>query len=99
MPSMAHSLYGLEQSVMSGLPFWEESEFIETDSYLDNNDPYDEEKQFSNQSDAVDSPTRNVLAERIINKIAIEKKNKIYLMNDLDQIKSRFTAIKRNMTR
>mgnify|MGYP000474566496 CR=1 FL=1 len=60
LPSRSFSIAGLEQSVMSGLPFWEDfddGDDLSSDEYLDNqntNNP-----MYADQSDAVESQHRN----------------------------------------
>jgi hypothetical protein len=75
LPSRAHSMAGLEQAVMSGVPFWEESEeaLFNDEEYQNNesNDP-----QYSNQTDDITSSFKNKLAEQLAQRIVMEKRFK-----------------------
>ena len=76
LPSTTYSIAGLEQCALSGASFWEDADdgAISSDEYLDNqsiNKP-----MYSDQSDEVDSPYRNKVANKIIKKVEIEKKGK-----------------------
>ena len=100
LPSKTFSIAGLEQHVMAGLPFWEESD----DSLLDDSDDYltaseTNRPMYADQSDEVDSPHRNKLAERVVERIAAEKKAKIQLLQDLDSIKDKFAEWESHMTK
>lgn len=72
---------GLEQSVLSGAPFWEDghdADDLSSDEYLENtatNNP-----MYADQSDAVDSPHRNQLALKVAARIAEEKRAKMKLL-------------------
>lgn len=60
IPSTSYSIAGLEQSVMSGQSFWEDSSDLDdlsADEYLDNSAV--NEPMYADQSDTVDSPHRN----------------------------------------
>lgn len=93
LPSQAHSIAGLEQCVLSGAPFWDEDVADDFDS--DDYDEYLEAQQpnnpmYADQSDAVDSPYRNQLALRVTQRIADEKRAKIKLLQEIEQIKEKF---------
>ena len=89
LPSRAHSMAGLEQAVMSGVPFWEESEeaLFNDEEYQNNesNDP-----QYSNQTDDITSSFKNKLAEQLAQRIVMEKRFKNQLVNELDTMKENF---------
>lgn len=82
LPSSSYSIAGLEQQVLSGVPFWEDDDGelsdLDSDEYLDNsatNNP-----MYADQSDAVDSPHRNQLALKVVARIAEEKRLKMKLL-------------------
>ena len=92
LPSKTFSIAGLEQHVMAGLPFWEESDDAD---FLEDSDDYlagtgANKPMYADQSDEVDSPHRNKLAERVVERIAAEKKAKMQLITDLEAIKDKF---------
>mgnify|MGYP007118474356 CR=1 FL=1 len=97
LPSKSYSIAGLEQHVLSGLPFWEDGldDENESDEYLDNagiNNP-----MYADQSDAVDSPHRNQLALRVATRIAEEKRAKVKLLQEIEQIKDKFQEYEKHM--
>ena len=97
LPSKSYSIAGLEQHVFSGLPFWEDGidDENESDEYLDNagiNNP-----MYADQSDAVDSPHRNQLALRVATRIAEEKRAKVKLLQEIEQIKDKFQEYEKHM--
>ena len=98
LPSKSFSIAGLEQCVLSGIPFWEDHEDgddLSSDEYLDNqqvNDP-----MYADQSDAVDSPTRNQLALKVVQRVAEEKRAKLKLLQELELIKDKFIEWERHM--
>ena len=76
---------------MAGLPFWDESDesfFDDSDEYLQNASPND--PMYADQADGIESPYRNKLAERVVERIAAEKKAKMQLITDLEPIKEKF---------
>ena len=78
LPSRTFSIAGLETHVMAGLPFWEESDeslLEDSEDYLNNAEA--NKPMYADQSDEVDSPHRNKLAERVVERIAAEKKAKM----------------------
>ena len=92
LPSKTFSLAGLEQSVLSGVPFWEESDeslLEDSDEYLNNSETND--PMYADQGDGIDSKYRNKLAERVVERMAAEKKAKNQLFTDLESIKDKFT--------
>ena len=80
LPSLAYSIAGLEQNVLSGLPFWDEDgpDDFDSDEYLENSETND--PMYADQSDAVDSPYRNQLALKVVERVAAEKKAKMKLL-------------------
>ena len=52
---------------------------------------------YADQSDEVDSPFRNNLAEKVIQRIALEKQGKMQLLQDLDLIKDKFSEYESHM--
>ena len=90
LPSLAYSIAGLEQNVLSGLPFWDEDgpDDFDSDDYLENSETND--PMYADQSDAVDSPYRNQLALKVVARIAEEKKAKMKLLQEIEQIKEKF---------
>ena len=67
----------------------------ESDEYLDNagiNNP-----MYADQSDAVDSPHRNQLALRVATRIAEEKRAKVKLLQEIEQIKDKFQEYEKHM--
>ena len=95
LPSRAHSLAHMECDVMSGLNFWDENDdAFADDPYVDNetNDP-----QYSQTEEDSSNPERNALAERVAQRIALEKRHKNQLINDLDSIKDNFMLWEKRM--
>ena len=90
LPSLAYSIAGLEQNVLSGLTFWDEDgpEDFDSDDHLENSETND--PMYADQSDAVDSPYRNQLALKVVARIAEEKKAKMKLLQEIEQIKEKF---------
>jgi hypothetical protein len=98
LTARAHSITGLEQATQSGLPFWEDG----PDDALDGQDEYlvsesdsgegSEKAEYSKLNDAVETPTRNALAIKIIEKVAKEKKARTQLIQDLDVMKDKFVT-------
>ena len=77
---------------MSGALFWEDNEEFDEDPY-ETNEEYDENNQYSNQDDGPEAPSKNALAMRLAEKVAIEKKNRNQLINEVDAVKDKFSAI------
>ena len=77
LPSKTFSIAGLEQCALSGLPFWEDTDdgMYSSDEYVENAEV--NKPKYADQSDEVDSPYRNQLAEKVIERVAMEKKGKI----------------------
>ena len=100
LPSKTFSIAGLEQAVMAGLPFWEESDeslLDDSEEYLNSVEP--NKPMYADQSDEVDSPHRNKLAERVVERVAAEKKAKMQLITDLEAIKDKFTDWESSMNK
>ena len=100
LPSSSYSIAGLEQQVLSGVPFWEDDDGdltdLDSDDYLDNsatNNP-----MYADQSDAVDSPHRNQLALKVVARIAEEKRLKMKLLQEIELMKDKFAEISKHMT-
>lgn len=96
LPSKSYSIAGLEQSVMSGAPFWDDFEDAESsDEYLENqntNNP-----MYADQSDAVESPHRNQLALKVVARVAEEKRAKMKLLQEIELIKDKFGEWEKHM--
>ena len=97
LPSRAHSAAAMETSVLSGLPFWEEGE----DALFNDDDPYNDNDennpQYSLADDGAEGPYRNQLAEQVTQRIALDKKHKNQLINELDSMKDCFDALGKRM--
>ena len=81
LPSKSFSIAGLEQAVLSGAPFWEDAadeNDVSSDEYLENSNV--NSPMYADQSDAVESPHRNSLAEKMVLRIAEEKRAKVKLL-------------------
>jgi hypothetical protein len=80
LSSRANSISTLEQSVMSGLHFWEEPPEFDNDDdqnhHNDNNDDEGDDVPYSKQ-DADNIKLKNRLAEDVVKKMAEEKKYRI----------------------
>jgi len=87
---------GVEQQVLAGLPFWDDAGVDdESDEYLENsqtNNP-----MYADQSDAVESPYRNQLALRVAERVAEEKRAKMKLLQEIDQLKEKFAELEKHM--
>ena len=97
LPSKSYSIAGLEQSVMSGAPFWDDFEDAESseDDYIKNeniNNP-----MYADQSDAVESPHRNQLALKVVARVAEEKRAKMKLLQEIELIKDKFAEWEKHM--
>lgn len=102
LSAKAHSITGLEHSVLSGLPFWEDGEKDGPtsgghDDLFDGESESDGVHEYSKQNDDVESETRNVLAMNIVKRIADEKKARTQLFRDLDIMKDKFEEISNMM--
>lgn len=73
--SNAHSLAGLEMHVNSGLQFWEDREasYFVSDDYRE----VDPDKQYSTQSGEIGTASKNVLARKVTERVAAEKRFKV----------------------
>ena len=80
LPSKTFSIAGLEQCALSGVPFWEDADDggLSDDEYLENTEV--NKPMYTDQSDEVDSPFRNKLAEKVIQRVAIDKRGKMQLL-------------------
>lgn len=85
--------------VLSGIPFWEEGDDSFFGDSEDDNGSEDEgnskEKklEYINESKFEDGghrPLKNVLASKVAEKVAIEKRTKMLLLQDLESVKDRF---------
>lgn len=87
--SSAYTVATVEKHVLSGLPFWEDGNdaIIDMDSESDN-----ESKQLSKES-LKDIGYKNTLAQKVVEKMAEEKKQKLMLIQDLENIKDKFTEL------
>jgi len=95
LPSRAHSLANMEDEVMAGRNFWDENDDTFTDDpYVDNDT---NEPQYSQTDEDTTNPERNALAERVAQRLALEKKYKNQLINDLDSIKDNFMLWEKRM--
>lgn len=98
LPSRAHSAAGMEIAVLSGLPFWEDGEDA---LFNDDDDPYlgndENNPQYSLADDGADGPYRNQLAEQVTQRLALDKKHKNQLINELDSMKDLFDALAKRM--
>ena len=99
LPSFAHSIAGLEKSVLSGAPFWDEdiNDELDYDEYLEAQQPNN--PMYTDQSDAVDSKYRNQLALRVTQRIADDKRAKIKLLQEIELIKDKFSEWADHMSR
>lgn len=104
LSSSAHTLSNVEKMVLSGVPFWEEGE----DALFDSDDE-DAQSGAEGQAEEpahveakVDDdrfdegghkPLRNVLAAKVVDKLADQKREKMQLMQDLETIKENFTNL------
>ena len=68
---------------------------ISSDEYLDNTEV--NRPMYADQSDEVDSPYRNKLAEKVIERVAMEKRGKMQLLQDLDLMKDKFAEWENHM--
>jgi len=52
---------------------------------------------YADQSDAIESQHRNVLAQKIVLRIAEEKRSKVKLLQEIETIKDKFAEWERHM--
>jgi hypothetical protein len=88
LTSNAKTLADLEKSVLSGLPFWEISE----------------EELMAGDSDErtgliADLGYKNQLAVKVVERMALEKRYKMTLNQDVEAVKDKFASIEKVMTR
>jgi len=88
LTSNAKTLADLEKSVLSGLPFWEISE---------------EELMAGNSDERTgliaDLGYKNQLAVKVVERMALEKRYKMTLNQDVEAVKDKFASIEKVMTR
>ena len=96
LTSSAFTISNVERMVMSGVPFWEEDEAAvlnDMEESTDDNEQQDIDQQTDENQFDQDGhrPLRNVLAEKVTEKLANEKREKLQLLQDLESIKEKFS--------
>jgi hypothetical protein len=90
LASSAFTIANVEKMVLAGVPFWEEGDEALFADLDDEDEDSHQEADANGFEDGGHRPLKNVLATRVAERMANEKREKMQLLQDLEAVKDRF---------
>jgi hypothetical protein len=90
LASSAFTIANVEKMVLAGVPFWEEGDEALFADLDDEDEDSHQEADANGFEEGGHRPLKNVLATRVAERMANEKREKMQLLQDLEAVKDRF---------